>query len=112
MLEGDDLDHWNNLLGYLDHFKSQTAHPAQLLGIAITLHRENVTQNRINRESLQNAFPELVFSTAIPLSTAIATAAQNHITPLEVPDARSREAYTALVKEIHQRMLHLNGCHG
>jgi hypothetical protein len=34
------------------------------------------------------------------------------MTPLEVPDARARESYTALVKEIHQRMLHFNGSHG
>ena len=101
-----------NLLAYLESFRA--AHPARcrLLGIAITLHREHVTQNRVNRESLASAFPELLFHTAIPLSTAIATAAQNHITPLEVPDTRAREAYTALVKEIHQRMLHMNGSHG
>ena len=101
-----------NLLAYLESFRA--AHPVRcrLLGIAITLHREHVTQNRQNRESLESAFPELVFHTAIPLSTAIATAAQNHMTPLEVPDTRARECYTALVKEIHQRMLHLNGSHG
>lgn len=101
-----------NLLAYLEHFRE--AHPVRcrMLGIAITLHREGVTQNRVNRESLESAFPELLFRTAIPLSTAIATAAQNHITPLEVPDARARESYTALVKEIHQRMLLLNGSHG
>ena len=44
----------------------------RMLGIAITLHREHVTQNRLNRESLERAFPELMFRTAIPLSTAIA----------------------------------------
>ena len=101
-----------NLLAYLESFRA--AHPVRcrLLGIAITLHREHVTQNRQNRESLESTFPELVFRTAIPLSTAIATAAQNHMTPLEVPDARARESYTALVKEIHQRMLHFNGSHG
>jgi chromosome partitioning protein len=101
-----------NLLAYLESFRE--AHPVRcrMLGIAITLHREHVTQNRLNRESLERAFPELLFRTAIPLSTAIATAAQNHITPLEVPDVRARECYTALVKEIHQRMLHLNGTHG
>jgi chromosome partitioning protein len=101
-----------NLLSYLDNFRA--AHPARcrLLGIAITMHRENVTQNRINRESLQAAFPELLFRTSIPLSTAIATAAQNHMTPLEVPDTRAREAYTSLVREIHQRMLNQNGDHG
>jgi chromosome partitioning protein len=101
-----------NLLAYLDNFRA--AHPvrSRLLGIAITLHREHVSQNRQNREALERTFPELVFRTAIPLSTAIATAAQNHTTPLEVPDARAREAYLALVKEIHQRMLHFNGSHG
>lgn len=101
-----------NLLSYLERFRS--AHPVRcrLLGIAITLHREHVTQNRINRQSLEDAFPELIFHSAIPLSTAIATAAQNHMTPLEVPDARARGAYTALVKEIHQRMLNFNVSHG
>ena len=101
-----------NLLAYLESFRA--AHPVRcrLLGIAITLHREHVTQNRVNRESLESTFPDLVFKTAIPLSTAIATAAQNHMTPLEVPDTRAREAYTALVKEIHQRMLQLHGSHG
>jgi hypothetical protein len=34
------------------------------------------------------------------------------MTPLEVPDARAREAYMTLVKEIHQRMLHRHGSHG
>jgi len=101
-----------NLLAYLESFRA--AHPVRcrMLGIAITLHREHVTQNRVNRESLESNFPDLVFKTAIPLSTAIATAAQNHMTPLEVPDTRAREAYTALVKEIHQRMLQLHGSHG
>lgn len=101
-----------NLLSYLDAFK--VAHPikARLLGIAVTLHREHVTQNRINREALEAAFPELLFKTCIPLSTAIATTAQNHMTPLETNDARAREAYTALVKEIHQRMLKYNENHG
>jgi chromosome partitioning protein len=101
-----------NLLAYLESFRA--AHPVrcELLGIAITLHREHVTQNRLNREQLERAFPDLLFRTAIPLSTAIATAAQNHLTPLEVPDARAREAYMTLVKEIHQRMLHRHGSHG
>ena len=53
-----------------------------------------------------------MFSTAVPLSTAIATTAQNHQTPLEAADARARDAYTALVREIHQRMLTLHGHHG
>ncbi|HKI97450.1 MAG TPA: ParA family protein [bacterium] len=101
-----------NLLAYLENFRESYPARCRLLGIAITLHREHVTQNRLNRESLESAFPELLFRTAIPLSTSIATAAQNHITPLEVPDTRARECYTALVKEIHQRMLHLNGSHG
>ncbi len=94
-----------NLLSYLQHFRE--AHPSKcrLLGIAITLHRENVTQNRVNRESLEAAFPELLFRTGIPLSTAIATAAQNHLTPLEAPELRARTAYMGLVREIHQRML-------
>ena len=101
-----------NLLAYLESFRE--AHPVRcrLLGIAITLHRDHVTQNRQNREALAKAFPDLLFKTVIPLSTAIATAAQNHVTPLEVPDPRARESYTALVKEIHQRMLHANGSHG
>jgi chromosome partitioning protein len=98
-----------NLLAYLDHFRARHQIKARLLGIAITQHRENVTQNRINRESLQQRFPEVVFPTAVPLSTAIATAAQNHLTPLEAPDPRAREAYAALVREIHQRMIHLHG---
>ena len=102
----------SNLLGYLDHFRAQHEIRAQLLGIAITLHRENVTQNRINRESLDQAFPRLMFRTAIPLSTAIATAAQNHHTPLESQDPRARECYASLVKEIHQRMLSHQEAHG
>ncbi|MDH4120135.1 MAG: ParA family protein [Deltaproteobacteria bacterium] len=95
----------SNLMGYLDHFRAQ--HPARcrVLGIAITMHREGVVQNRVNKESLYGAFPDLMFNTAIPLSTAIASAAQNHQTPLESPDQRARESYEALVKEIHQRML-------
>ena len=96
-----------NLLAYLDHFRAQHQVKCRLLGIAVTLHRENVTQNRLNRESLMQRFPELVFPTAVPLSTAIATAAQNHLTPLETADPRAREAYTSLVREIHQRMIHL-----
>jgi 1,2-phenylacetyl-CoA epoxidase PaaB subunit len=80
-----------------------------LLGIAVTLHRESVVQNRLNRESLIQRFPEWVFPTAVPLSTAIATTAQNHQTPLEAQDPRAREAYTSLVREIHQRMLRLHG---
>ncbi|HSG04883.1 MAG TPA: hypothetical protein VLB09_00640, partial [Nitrospiria bacterium] len=101
-----------NLLSYLESFR--TVHPVKchLLGIAVTLHREHVTQNRVNRESLDLAFPELMFKTTIPLSTAISTAAQNHMTPLEVPDARARDSYTALVREIHQRMLHMSESHG
>ena len=101
-----------NLLSYLESFRA--AHPVRcrLLGIAITLHREHVTQNRVNRESLENTFPELLFRTSIPLSTAIATAAQNHMTPLEVPDSRAKERYSALVQEIHQRMLNYNENHG
>jgi chromosome partitioning protein len=101
-----------NLLAYLEHFREAYPARCRLLGIAITLHREHVVQNRLNREQLERSFGDLVFRTAIPLSTAIATAAQNHITPLEVPDPRAREAYTALVREIHQRMLKLNGSHG
>ncbi len=101
-----------NLLSYLESFRA--AHPVRcrLLGIAITLHREHVIQNRVNRESLESAFPELLFRTYIPLSTAIATAAQNHMTPLEVPESRARESYSALVKEIHQRMLNFHENHG
>lgn len=102
----------SNLLAYLEHFRGTHEVKCRLLGIAITLHRENVVQNRINRETLQHRFPELVFSTAVPLSTAIATTAQNHQTPLEAADLRAREAYTALVREIHQRMLTLHGHHG
>ena len=101
-----------NLLAYLENFRATYPAPCTLLGIAITLHREHVTQNRVNRETLESTFPDLVFKTAIPLSTAIATAAQNHMTPLEVPDLRARESYTALVKEIHHRMLNHHGSHG
>jgi chromosome partitioning protein len=101
-----------NLLSYLDHFREEHPVRCRLLGIAITLHRENVTQNRVNRESLEAAFPELLFRTGIPLSTAIATAAQNHMTPLEAPEPRARMAYTELVREIHQRMLHFQEEHG
>ena len=101
-----------NLLSYLEAFRQEHPVRCRLLGIAITLHREHVTQNRVNRESLLNAFPELVFQHSIPLSTAIASAAQNHMTPLEVPDPRARGAYTGLVKEIHQRMLQFNNSHG
>jgi hypothetical protein len=71
-----------------------------------------VTQNRLNREALENAFPELMFQMAIPLSTAIATTAQNHLTPLEAADTRAREAYRTLVREIHQRMLHFQDENG
>ena len=101
-----------NLLSYLEHFRK--AHPVKcrLLGIAITLHREHVTQNRINRESLRAAFPELLFRTTIPLSTAIATTAQNHLTPLEAHEPRARQAYMGLVREIHQRMLSFQEEHG
>jgi chromosome partitioning protein len=102
----------SNLLGYLDHFRGVHGAHARLLGIAITLHRENVTQNRMNRESLDSAFPDLMFRSAIPLSTAIATAAQNHQTPLEAQDPRARECYASLVKEIHQRMLCHQEAHG
>jgi chromosome partitioning protein len=98
-----------NLLAYLDHFRTQHHVRCRLLGIAITLHRDNVTQNRINRESLLQRFPEQVFPTAVPLSTAIATAAQNHQTPLEAQDPRARDAYAALVREIHQRMILMQG---
>jgi len=97
-----------NLLSYLEHFRQQHTVRCKLLGIAITLHREGVSQNRLNREALMRNFPELMFQTAIPLSTAIATAAQNHTTPLEVPDPRARESYTTLVREIHQRMINLH----
>ena len=101
-----------NLLAYLEHFRE--VHPVRciLLGIAITLHRENVTQNRINRETLEATFPEMIFPTAIPISTAIATTAQNHQTPLEASEPRARQAYVSLVREIHQRMLKLQENHG
>jgi chromosome partitioning protein len=102
----------SNLLSYLEHFRETHPVKCRLLGIAITLHRENVVQNRLNRETLERRFSELVFPTAIPLSTAIATTAQNHQTPLEAADPRAREAYTSLVREIHQRMLTLHGHHG
>jgi chromosome partitioning protein len=102
----------SNLLSYLEHFRAAHGVRAQLLGIAITLHRESVTQNRMNRESLESAFPELLFRSVIPLSTAIATTAQNHQTPLEAQDLRARESYTSLVKEIHQRMLSHQEAHG
>ncbi len=101
-----------NLLAYLEHFRAQHQVRCRLLGIAVTLHRENVSQNRLNRDSLYNRFSELMFQTTIPLSTAIATAAQNHHTPLEAQDPRAREAYGALVREIHHRMLTLQGPHG
>ena len=101
-----------NLLSYLEHFRSENMVKCRLLGIAITLHRENVTQNRVNRDSLQSAFPELLFRTTIPLSTAIATTAQNHLTPLEAQERRARDAYTGLVREIHQRMLNFQEEHG
>ncbi len=94
-----------NLLNYLEYFQRSRKLSCQLLGIAITLHREGVTQNRINKETLQNNFPELLFPTAIPLSTAIASAAQNHLTPLETQDSRARNCYIQLVQEVHQRML-------
>ena len=102
----------SNLLAYLDHFRQTHPIKCRLLGIAITLHRENVVQNRVNRETLEKRFSELVFPTAIPLSTAIATTAQNHQTPLEAADPRAREAYTSLVREIHQRMINLQKTHG
>ena len=95
-----------NLLGYLEHFKRK--HPVarcHTLGIAITLHREHVTQNRMNKESLDRTFPDLMFQTTIPLSTAIATTAQNHLTPLEAQDSRAQTCYKRLVQQIHQRML-------
>lgn len=95
----------SNLLAYLDHFRSTRALNCQLLGIAVTLHRENVVQNRVNRQSLEQAFAGQLFGTVIPLSTAIASAAQNHLTPLEAADTRARESYRSLVHEIHQRML-------
>jgi chromosome partitioning protein len=101
-----------NLLSYLEHFRAQHTVKCRLLGIAITLHRENVSQNRANREVLQARFPDLLFPTVVPLSTAIATAAQNHQTPLETADPRAREAYVTLVREIHQRMLTIHGHHG
>lgn len=101
-----------NLLSYLEHFRSTRKVRFNLLGIAITLHRENVTQNRINRESLLAEFPDLMFQSTIPLSTAIATAAQNHLTPLETPEARARDAYRKLVREIHQRMANFQEEHG
>ena len=102
----------SNLLAYLEHFRSSQGVRPKLLGIAITLHREHVTQNRINRKSLEAAFPDLLFRSVIPLSTAIATAAQNHQTPLESPDTRARESYRSLVKEIHQRMISHQEAHG
>lgn len=101
-----------NLLSYLEHFRTQYRVKCHLLGIAITLHREGVVQNRVNRETLTNNFPGLVFDTSIPLSTAIASAAQNHQTPLEISDTRSRDAYSSLVREIHQRMLQVQSSHG
>lgn len=101
-----------NLLAYLEHFRNEYRVPCRLLGIAVTLHRENVRQNRINLESLQNTFPDLLFKAAIPLSTAIATTAQNHMTPLEAPDPRARGAYQALVREIHQRLRSAREPHG
>ena len=101
-----------NLMSYLDYFRSRHTIKAKVLGIAITMHRDNVTQNRVNRDSLFQAFPDLMFNTAIPLSTAIASAAQNHQTPLETPDPRSRDSYLALVREIHQRMLNMQEAHG
>ncbi len=101
-----------NLLSYLEHFRKEHPIKCRLLGIAITLHREHVTQNRVNRESLEAAFPELMFQTVIPLSTAIATTAQNHLTPLEAQEPRARRAYKSLVREIHQRMLNFQEEHG
>lgn len=102
----------SNLVAYLDYFRARHGVSAHLLGIAITLHRENVTQNRINRQSLEAAFPDLMFRTSIPISTAIATAAQNHQTPLESPDSRARNFYKSLVKEVHQRMIRHQEAHG
>ncbi|MCZ6473207.1 MAG: ParA family protein [SAR324 cluster bacterium] len=101
-----------NLLSYLEHFRKEHPVKCRLLGIAITLHREHVTQNRLNRESLEAAFPDLMFRSKIPLSTAIATTAQNHLTPLEASEPRARQAYTSLVREIHQRMLKFQEEHG
>ncbi|MCZ6645342.1 MAG: ParA family protein [SAR324 cluster bacterium] len=101
-----------NLLSYLEHFRKEHPVKCRLLGIAITLHREHVTQNRLNRESLEAAFPDLMFRSKIPLSTAIATTAQNHRTPLEASEPRARQAYTSLVREIHQRMLKFQEEHG
>ncbi len=94
-----------NLLNYLEFFQRSRKVSCRLLGIAITLHREGVTQNRLNKETLQKNFPQLLFSATIPLATAIASAAQNHLTPLEAQDNRARTCYTQLVKEIHLRML-------
>jgi len=102
----------SNLLAYLDHFRNEYGAKCRLLGIAVTLHRENVVQNRVNRESLYSAFPDLMFASTIPLSTAIATTAQNHVTPLEAAEPRARDAYAALVREIHQRMLNVQEEHG
>lgn len=102
----------SNLLSYMDHFRVKHSVPCKLLGIAVTLHRAHVNQNRINYASLQRAFPELLFQQAIPLSTAIATTAQNHLTPLEAADSRARGAYLALVREIHQRMMNCQEHHG
>ncbi|MDH5752399.1 MAG: ParA family protein [Deltaproteobacteria bacterium] len=102
----------SNLLSYLNHFREMYSVRCRLLGIAITLHREGVTQNQMNRDSLERTFPEHIFKTAIPISTAIATAAQNHMTPLELSDPRSRNAYFSLVREIHQRMLSFHNSHG
>ncbi len=102
----------SNLLSYLEHFRARHSVDCKLLGIAITLHREHVRQNRQNRESLEKAFPDLMFKQSIPLSTAIATTAQNHLTPLEAADPRAREAYKGLVREIHQRMTNCQEHHG
>ncbi|MDH4224916.1 MAG: ParA family protein [Deltaproteobacteria bacterium] len=101
-----------NLMSYLDFFRTKHKVKAKVLGIAITMHRETVIQNRVNRDSLMAAFPDLMFQTAIPLSTAIASAAQNHQTPLETQDIRARGCYVSLVKEIHQRMLNTQEIHG
>jgi len=102
----------SNLLAYLEHFRNTSGASCRLLGIAVTLHRENVVQNRLNRDSLFAAFPDLMFKTTIPLSTSIATTAQNHVTPLEAGEPRSRDAYATLVREIHQRMLTFQEEHG
>lgn len=96
----------DELLGAVATVNDRLGHPLNLLGIVLTrVDGRNVTMNASIRETIADAWGELVFDTEIGVNTALAKA-QHAGEPIFTYDDRSRGAkhYTDLTVEVLGRL--------